>query len=100
MKVFVSIIPQLLINLQVGFSLDRYLMICHPLKYDLHKRHLTKWIVVTCVILAVITQFVDLIIDSLPVSHAITSLWTVSAISLIAVMFTSMKFEISKWVRV
>jgi hypothetical protein len=95
-QIVVSVIPALLINLQVGFSLYRYLSLCHRMTSEEQQEYLRTVILATCVILAVILQTVDLIIKSWVVSFVIASVWMSLAILSIAVMFALMKIEISR----
>jgi hypothetical protein len=95
-----SVIPALLINLQVGFSCFRYLYICHPMTAHRHKEYLRTILLATCITLAVILQTIKFILSwfygLFSVSYLITSVMTGLAILSITVMFALMKVEISK----
>jgi hypothetical protein len=99
-KVVISIIPQLLITLQVGFSFFRYLYICHPLTAHQNEKYLRTIILATCITLAVILQTIKFILARFFglffVCHVITSVTMGLAILSITVMFVLMKVEISK----
>jgi hypothetical protein len=89
--------------LQLGFTADRYFVICHPLTF--HSRRdsgYQKWIILACVAVSFLLYYLIRVqLGSILIaSRLLEASWIIFGISIMSLLFILMKAELTKMVMI
>jgi hypothetical protein len=88
-----------LFNLQVGFTADRYFVICHPMSYHSHRDSgYQKWIIVTCIAVSTFAFLPSQSSWGIDMIIFLCAFLVIAGILLMLILFILMKTEIAEMV--